>query len=130
MKQKILVMMLLLCATVQGAWADKWDGRTERHPCQYDREPVLLVSQGAELAYIRKHWYDGEISVCHYTGYETWYDHVKFKDCNILLLDDIDLTAASWEPIAGYLTKNFNGNGHTIRLKIRTPPLTNRDCSR
>ena len=119
MKQKILLMMLLLCAVMQGAWADKWDGRTERHPCQYDSEPVLLVSQGAELAYIRKHWYDGEISVCHYTGYETWYDHVKFKDCDILLLDDIDLTAASWEPIAGYLTKNFNGNGHTIRLKIR-----------
>lgn len=56
-------MLALLCAVVQGAWADDgwsvWDGSSMTQPEETtigDRK-VILIKSAADLAYIRKHWH-------------------------------------------------------------------------
>ena len=68
-KKKILFILALICAVVQGAKADDgwsvWDGSSMEQPevtTNCDRK-VILIKSAANLAYIRKHWterIDGE----------------------------------------------------------------------
>ena len=107
---------MLLFAAVQGAWADKWDGSSTSKPgycAEYRGGARLyeyyLISSAAELAYIAEHWDDPVPDDRDFDFYE--FDYV--------LNADLDMTAATWIPMGGARYKGtFDGNGHTIRIKI------------
>ncbi len=111
MKKKLLLMIALLCATAQGAWADKWDGKTETQPRVYNiGRKIIQISSAAELAYISSHFHGG-------VGYYNW--NGDFNEVSFDLLADLDMTAGTWKPIGGWRFEGtFYGNGHTIRIKI------------
>jgi hypothetical protein len=122
-KKKILFMLALLCAVVQGAWADDgwsvWDGSSMTQPevtTNGDRK-VILIKSAADLAYIREHWHDA-IDGLNTTIYDDWCEHYDY-----LLQTNIDMTAKSWNTfissafLQGY-EKTFDGDGHTIKIKI------------
>ena len=59
MRQKIFLLFVLLCAVVQGAWAqnfDVWDGVTETKPQEI--AGVIYIKKASDLAYLRKHFRD------------------------------------------------------------------------
>lgn len=126
MKKKVLLILALLCAVAQGAWAqipdptvfdDVWDGHSTSKPEYYtgyfDENPayqgysdVVIIKKASELAYLR--------------------DHFKSYDRdNFLLLANLDMGAVSWIPMGnnnGDITSywgTFYGNGHTIRIIIK-----------
>ena len=126
MKKKVLLILALLCAVAQGAWAqipdptvfdDVWDGHSTSKPEYYtgyfDENPayqgysdVVIIRKASELAYLRDHFKS--------------YDRDDF-----LLLANLDMGAVSWIPMGnnnGDITSywgTFYGNGHTIRIIIK-----------
>ena len=101
-----MIMIALLCAVAQGAWADKWDGKTEKSPSNNPDRHTVYIHTAAELAYICNHW----------SGiFQYW----PFYEWNFELMADLDMTAATWKPMGSDRFKGtFNGNGHLIRIKI------------
>ena len=110
MGKKILLMIALLCAVVQGAWADKWNGSVSRPTYDASRN-FVIIRTGAELAYVHQHWDDDSGDGVD----KDYYEH------NYYLEDDLDLSDFVWTPLGrggkqykGY----FQGNNHTITLVI------------
>ncbi len=105
-------MMLLLGAVVQGAWADKWDGKTTKRPAEYGVAPnfIFFIREAAELAYIQQNW---EVRDCYgphgNDGY--CYKYTYYLD------DDFDMTAVNWKPFGHAFEGKFYGKGHTIKIK-------------
>ena len=120
MKQKIFLMLALLCAVVQGVWAQNnwgvWDGHSEEKPPFLDGgAPTVVIESGAHMLYIRNHWDEPGVWIGrsrHKTG-----TPVKFKDCNYILGYDIDMTNGNWTPFDTF-KHEFDGRGHGIKLKI------------
>ena len=110
MKHKILLITALLCMAAQGAWADKWDGRTYKKP-EYDlSKEVVYINSAAELAYIL-YWWDSNVRI--------FADYPKYYTVNYKLNTDLDMTAGNWTPLGSdAYTGEFDGNGHTIRINI------------
>ena len=55
------MILALLCAVVQGAWAqnyDVWDGHSTERPISTSNRRVLRITKAAHLAYVRDHWDD------------------------------------------------------------------------
>ena len=115
--KKILFILALLCAVVQGAWAqdfDVWDGHSESQPQLSQDDLVngiytLKITSGAELHWLHENW-GSNIYTPSY--------NVDVDECNFVLMRDLDMTAASWVPLDVFY-KKFDGRGHTIKLKIR-----------
>ena len=120
MKKKLFLLFAMLCAVVQGTWADTYDYPEKTKPefhASYDgKSNVVVINTPAELAYITEHFdEDSEFPV----EYDDW------SELNYYLNADIDMgTSYSWMPLGreSYtVTKykgTFWGNGHTIRYKI------------
>ena len=114
--KKLLLFFALLCAFAQGAWAqdyDVWDGHSESQPKLSQDDLVngiytLKITSGAELHWLHEHWG---------SNIYTPYYNVDVDECNIVLMRDLDLTAASWEPLPVF-EKAFDGRGHTIKFRI------------
>ena len=107
-------MLALLCAIVQGAWAqnfDVWDGHTTTRPSQFDNHGGLCINSAAELAYIREHW-DEESGMFTDDKRYHWYD------TNYTLKTNIDMGNTSWVPLGKFEDATFYGEGHTIRINI------------
>ena len=127
-KKKILMMLALLCAIVQGTKAqitfpivydDVWDGRTTSVPVYYTEYKghtnVVVIKKASELAYIRDNWREKAT----YSENTNPYSNLNYYlDANLDLGD-----AVSWNPIGkGWLdglTKTFYGANHTIRINIQ-----------
>ena len=60
--RQIILLIVLLCAAVQGAWAETWDGSSKSRPTYYTnyggRNNVVVIRTAAELAYASEHWDD------------------------------------------------------------------------
>ena len=126
MRQKIFLMLALLCAVVQGAWSqnyDVWDGVTKTRPTLING--WYQINSASNLAYLNDVW-----------GKVTWNDDYSdpWSDRNYVLNVNLDMTAASWSPIGSQEDKSndadrffgkFDGNGHTIKLKIRDTSSNN-----
>ena len=131
----------LVCAVVQGAWADTWDGQTYDKPTKridtlvleedgwYRPKQGIGIESAAQLAYICEH-FDEEFKIESYDeSYEDAYEG-KYCEANLVLLTNIDMgTAVSWNSMGnGYIfqtifTGKFHGNSHTIT--IHTSGATN-----
>ena len=116
MTKKVIFILALLLATVQGAWA-VWDGVTTSWPTLYPsyggRSDVVVINTAAELAYVREHWDDD------YTGY-IGYPYMYYYQHNFYLNADIDMgDKKSYVPLGTTEYEGtFYGNGHTIRIHI------------
>ena len=123
MKKKLFLLTIaLLCAVVQGAWADKWDGQTYSKPEFYIQNTtfynVIEISKASELAYVSKH-FDEETG--YYAGNQA-NPPKYFYTANYLLDADIDM-GDMWTSLGNGLIitafkGTFYGNGHTIRISI------------
>ena len=120
MKRKIFFILALLCAVVQGAWADDCKYPTKTKPAFYasygGKSNVVVIKTPAELAYVTEHFNDD-------SDFDVEDD--DWSELNYYLDADIDMgTEYSWFPMGrGTLTVTrfsgtFYGNGHTIRYKI------------
>ena len=127
-----LLFVALLCVAVQGAWAqnyDVWDGKTTTRPGvsaiqgvgNFDNLGTVEINTAAELAWLMSNFND-EGRVEDWRGYGA-----IVLESNINLNADIDMTAGIWTPFDTYPQKvwhhkdynvTFNGNGHTIRIRI------------
>ena len=124
-KKKILMMLALLCVTVQGAWAQNysvWDGSTKTKPEEING--VIHITNAAELAYLSDN----------FNSKSEWHPRVEYKNLTyqivydfaytrpISLDADIDMgDAVSWAPLGrvnqeDHYESTFYGNGHTIRI--------------
>ena len=130
--RKIFLLIALLCAVAQGAWAqnyDVWDGVTYTKPtastiverANWDRLGTIEINTAAELAWLMNHFEDEDDKIS-----DKWYVCVACES-NINLNADIDMTVGIWKKFSSYPTKalhkfdydvTFNGNGHTIRIRI------------
>ena len=113
MKKKILMMLALLCAIVQGTRAqnfDVWDGHTTTRPSQ-TANGGYCINSAAELAYIRDHW-DEE------TGWHGTNKDYHWCDTKYTLTTNIDMGNTSWVPMGEFKDAIFYGEGHTIRINI------------
>ena len=137
MRQKFFLLIALLCAVAQGAWAqnfDVWDGVTETKPQEI--AGVIYIKKASDLAYLRKHFRDyiwnehNEVN----TGISGTTHHIAYNsafELPISLQADIDMgDAVSWVPLGwaertgwswgeAHYEGTFNGNGHTIRIHIK-----------
>ena len=124
-KTKVLFILALLCAVVQGVRSQNfnvWDGVSESKPrgTFSNSERRVFITTAAELNYLHNHMNEKAGSYRYRIG---GFGHLSdpidiyFYECDFTLHADLDLTAASWEPLPK-LNKIFNGLGHTIRLKI------------
>ena len=118
MKQKIFIMIALLCAVAQGAWADDgwsvWDGKSMDAPeieTVKDDVYTLRIKSAAQLAYIRENFT--------YRMSELWPEQyakqIFYLDVNIDMGD-------SWTHIGKgedfySFRGKFYGRGHTIRIR-------------
>ena len=98
-------------ATDDGMSMDVWDGETQVKPNHIDESTgTVHIHTAAEMEYIRAHFDDFAMT-----------DYFYYQ-CNYILEKDLDMTAKTWKPLismmAGYYRGTFNGNGHTIRIKI------------
>ena len=112
--KKLLLILALLCAIVQGAWAqnfDVWDGHTTTRPSQTAYHGGWYINSAAELAYIREHW-DEE------TGWEGTDKVYHWCDTKYSLTTNIDMGNTSWVPMGEFKDAIFCGEGHTIRINI------------
>ena len=119
-KTKLLSMLVLLCAMVQGAWAeDTYKYPDKVKPSFYTsyggKSNVVVINTAAELAYVTEHFSDD-------SGFNV--DDDDWSELNYYLNADIDMgTTYSWLPLGretSRVTKfvgTFWGNGHTIRFK-------------
>ena len=119
MKKKVLLILALLCAIVQGTWADDDYGyptktKPEFHASYGGKSNVVVINTAAELAYITEHFYED-------SGFDV--DRDDWSQLDYYLNADIDMgTEHSWLPMGigsntGYSGK-FWGNGHTITYYI------------
>ena len=97
---------------------DVWDGISQKVPTHIDESTgTVHIHTAAEMEYIRAHFDDVAM-----TGY-------LYYGCNYILEKDLDMTAKTWKPLnsmmVGYYRGTFNGNGHTIRIKIEGNCETN-----
>ena len=135
--KKLFLILALLCAVAQGAWAqnfDVWDGVTETKPQEIAR--VIYIKKASDLAYLRKHFRDyiwnehNEVN----TSLSGTTHHIAYNsafELPISLQADIDMgDAVSWVPLGwaertgwswseDHYEGTFNGNGHTIRIHIK-----------
>ena len=112
--KKLFLILALLCAIVQGAWAQNynvWDGSSTECPIYgsyqsgstgetYDE--WCEIRNAAQLAYVREHW--GE-----------------FYNKKLYLKADLDMTAVSWTPLGHGSDNAFEGTlygGQAIRIYI------------
>ena len=125
--KQLFLTLALLCTVVQGAWAqnyDVWDGVSEQKPYFYaeDRQYTgfsLDIWNAAQMAYVMKHWKEpagGNWRMSVKTTGSVWTD-IYYEECDIYLIVDLDMTAATWTAIPA-LKKKFDGRGHHIRIKI------------
>ena len=135
MQKKILFMIALLCAVVQGAWSqnyDVWDGMTTKKPSvqldikdRWDWTPYVNITSAAELAYVMKNFNDqtryefvSPQTNAHCSEY-VW--KIQYR-----LAADVDMTAGQWIPLGTNLDESeyqifretFDGQGHSIKIKI------------
>ena len=122
MREKIFLLTALLCAVVQGAWAqitfpivydDVWDGTSKTKPAYDAGRGYVIINRASELAYIREHWEDDSGDGVD----KDYWEH------NYLLNANIDLgDAVSWIPLGKGKTHAFKGilygENHTIRIHI------------
>ena len=125
MKKKLFLMIALICAVVQGAWAQNysvWDGSTKTKPEEING--VIHITNAAELAYLSDN----------FNSIREWHPKVEYKNLTyqivydyaytrpISLDADIDMgDAVSWAPLGrvnaeDHYESTFYGNGHTIRI--------------
>ena len=117
-KKLFLLTVALLCAVVQGAWADTWDGHTTSRPDhEVSSNGLVYIKSSAELAYLCENW--NELAFTYIPNYyePSVNEKVYYYQCDIELQADLDMSVVSWKPIPK-LEKSFNGNGHTIRINI------------
>ena len=106
------MILALLCAFAQGAWAQNynvWDGHSEQQPTIYTGGYWVLIDNAANLAYVRNHWNDIA------SGENQYYK------MGLYLRADLDMSAASWIPLGfngNDYEGTFDGNGHTIKIRI------------
>ena len=127
MRQKIFLLFALLCAVAQGARAqnyDVWDGVTQKQPSITEvgaYETRIDINSAAEMAWLMAHFANG----VHY--WSNWLDRQLTQipnQSNISLNVDVDMTAGNWTPkiyrhnVSAGGTQTFEGNGHTIKIKI------------
>ena len=88
---------------------DVWNGTSETKPTYLDESThTIHIQTAAQMVYIRNHWKDEATS-----------DDWCYYECNYVLDTDLDMTAKSWKPFGNKAYNGtFNGNAHTIRLKI------------
>ena len=63
MKKYLIMTIALLCAVVQGAWAqefDVWDGHTLEEPNENITGSSISITKASQLAYLSAHWKDYE----------------------------------------------------------------------
>ena len=121
-KKKILFILALLCAVVQGAKADDtYAYPTKTKPEFYasygGKSNVVVINTAAELAYITEHFDENS---------EFPVEDDDWSELNYYLNADIDMGREySWLPLgreSNTVTKyegTFWGNGHTITYMIR-----------
>jgi len=125
LKKKILMILALLCAVAQGAWAQDgwsvWDGSSSEQPYMEKKSdrPTGYIGSAANLVWLREHWSDETRFVEISNANPTYF---TYNECNYVLNVDIDMGDWSWTPLGSYwnayLHGTFNGNGHTIRINI------------
>ena len=116
---------------IQGAWAqnfDVWDGVSYSKPTHVFyywkglySYPEVHVYTAAEMAWVMKYFINVYFSCpCNHGHLSQRNNHA-----NYILHADFDMTAAEWIPLGWgeddrfiYDGESFNGNGHTIRIKI------------
>jgi hypothetical protein len=118
MKKELILMIALLCAIAQGAWAqvitfpiqydDVWDGHASTKPTTFDND-YLVINTAAELVYAREHWQE---KADNGIGY---YEQKYSLNANL----NMGL-GFSWKPMKNFYGE-FHGNGHTICIRIRKP---------
>ena len=117
--KRFLFVLALLCAMVQGAWADDYKYPTKTKPQFYTsyggKSNVVVLRTPAELAYVTEHFSDD-------SGFDVEDD--DWSELNYYLDADIDMgTEYSWLPMGRETARvtqfvgTFWGNGHTIRFK-------------
>ena len=124
--KKLLLFFALLCAFAQGAWADDgwsvWNGGSIYFTHEPANPPTVVddwvqINSADDLVYVTLNWnkcLDG------HTDLGVYYKR------NYQLNVNLDLTSETWQPLGrfGYEANEngfegfFNGNGHTIKLKI------------
>ena len=120
MTKKIYLLTVLLCAIVQGAWADTYDypekTKPEFHASYGGKSNVVVINTPAELAYITEHFSED-------SGYN---DGADWDEMDYYLNADINMgNSYSWMPLGResyWVTRysgTFWGNGHTITYMIR-----------
>ena len=127
MRQKISLLFALLWAVAQGAWAqnyDVWDGVTQKQPSITEvgaYNTRIDINSAAEMAWLMAHFDNG----MYY--WSNWLDRQQLQipcQSNISLNVDVDMTAGNWTPkiyrhsVSAGGTQTFEGNGHTIKIKI------------
>ena len=116
-------MLTLLCAMVQGAWADTYDYPEKTKPEFYasygGKSNVVVINTAAELAYITANFSED-------SGYKVDGKSKDWSELNYYLNADINMgNSYSWMPLGResyWVTKyegTFWGNGHTITYMIR-----------
>ena len=88
-----------------------WDGSTQAIPSYMETSTKTVhICSPAQLEYIRSHWSNVAM-----TTDRAYY----YYECNYILDIDLDMTAKTWTPFGSTkYSGTFNGNGHTIRIKI------------
>ena len=109
--KKVFILFALLCAVVQGAWADDqpWTRFAKRPQIDLKNNFIYHIKSAEELAYVARALSD-----------ETAGAPISAVNeiANIILEADIDLSAHEWVPIGNKWTAfidNFDGRGHTIK---------------
>ena len=122
MRQKILFLIALLCAVVQGARADDTYAyptktKPEFHSEYGGKSNVVVINTAAELAYITEHFDENS---------EFPVEDDDWSELNYYLNADINMgNSYSWMPLGResyWVTRysgTFWGNGHTITYMIR-----------
>ena len=131
---KFLLILALLCAVVQVAWADDgwsvWNGGEIYYNNISSNPPTVVddwvqINSAHDLAYVTLYWnncMDGRTDL-----------GVYYKR-NYQLNVNLDLTSVTWKPLGRVgqgehedkgLEGFFNGNGHTIKLKIENTSENN-----
>ena len=122
MRKKLLSMLALLCAVVQGAWADDTYAyptktKLEFHAEYGGKSNVVVINTAAELAYITEHFDENS---------KFPVEDDDWSELNYYLNADIDMgNSYSWMPLGreSYTVTKYSGtfwgNGHTITYMIR-----------
>ena len=122
-KKKMVFIIALICAVVQGAKADDgwsvWDGSSMEQPevTTIGDRKVILLKSAANLAYIRRYW-TYRIDGLNTSVKDDWCYCQDYK-----LQTNIDMTAKSWNTFVSQIfdqgySNTFDGDGHTIKIKI------------